>query len=88
LNEKFPRQHGCWRAWLLSKHEHITSLCQKPNMFPNISYVFQLRSQALASNRAGAWTCEVLECIVVSDKYIITSQVPRQHGCWRAWLLP
>jgi hypothetical protein len=29
-----------------------------------------------ASNRAGAWTCEVMECMLVLNKYIITSQVP------------
>jgi hypothetical protein len=44
-------------------------------MFPYIYYVPQLRSHARASNRAGAWTCEVMQCMLVFTKSIIPSQV-------------
>jgi hypothetical protein len=45
-------------------------------MFPYIYYVPQLRSHARASNRAGAWTCEVMQCMLVFNKHVIASRVP------------
>jgi hypothetical protein len=72
---KFPLQHGCWRAWLLSIQRKKNLKSKKHIVFPSIEYVHQLYKHVSTSNRACAWTCEVMECMLLSNEYIIAAQV-------------
>jgi hypothetical protein len=56
LLAKFPRQHGCWRAWLLSPHEYI-SLCHKHIVLSYLIFIMLLISRVMHPiNRACAFT--------------------------------
>jgi hypothetical protein len=48
---------------------------KKHIVFPSIEYVHQLYKHVSTSNRACAWTCEVMECMLLSNEYIIAAQV-------------
>jgi hypothetical protein len=68
LLAKFPRQHGCWRTRLLSTRKHIKP-CFKSMACCLIFIIFFTYTTMRASNRAGALLCEVMECMLVFNKY-------------------
>jgi hypothetical protein len=84
---KSPHQHSCWHTQLPSTHRDIKRYIRR--ILSCLIIIMLINCTAMhASNHAGAWTCEVMDCMLLHSQSISwVHKSPRRHGCWHTCLL-